>query len=320
VQITLAPRQSKSYDDMVANAFGAPGSGGGVEFDFSGAEGQLAVTSRLYSTTPVPTVGMFIAGVSSSKARTVSVMTSVRNGGAGDGFRTNAGFYNPNDAGADITLQIFAGGAPVGNPITRSVSGHSGGQINGIFGVAGANATQTENALIVATASVPILAYAAVLDNHTTDPIFVAGAPDQPSEGGSTPQTRTVHVGRGGTNFVDDVSGTSVTTVNVGDTVNWVWEGNLQHGSHSGTCSGTGGGGGSPYGGMTPQGYGGGGCVGDGDWQSGIHPAPFSYSYTFTESGTFRYFCDVHESAMTGRVTVNPAPASAHVQSRSPVR
>jgi plastocyanin len=230
-------------------------------------------------------------------------MTSVRNGGAGDGFRTNAGFYNPNDAAADVTLQILNGGASAGNPVTKSVGGHSGAQVNNIFGVAGTGSTQTGNAIIVATSSVPILAYAAVLDNHTTDPIFVAGAADQPSEGGPAPTTHTVHVGRGGTLFVDDVSGTGVTTVKVGDTVTWVWEGDLHHGSHSGTCTG---GGGSPYGGMTPQGYGGGGCTADGLWQSGTQITPFSYSHTFTEAGTFRYFCDVHESAMTGRVVVNP--------------
>ena len=46
------------------------------------------------------------------------------------------------------------------------------------------------------------------------------------------------------------------------------------------------GGGGSPYGGMTPQGYGG-GCTGDGLWQSGTQIAPYSYSYTLTEAGTF---------------------------------
>jgi plastocyanin len=304
LQITLAPRQSKAYDDMVASAFGAPGSGGGVEFDFSGGEDQLVVTSRLYSTTPVPTVGMFIAGVSSSKAHTVSVMTSVRNGGSGEGFRTNAGFYNPNDAAANVTLQIFNGGAAAGNPVTKSVAAHSGSQINGIFGVAGAGSVATGNATIVATSSVAILAYAAVLDNHTTDPIFVAGAPDQPSDGSSAPTAHTVHVGRGWTNFVDDVSGTGVTTANVGDTVTWVWEGDLHHGSHSGACVG-GGGGGSPYGGMTPQGYGG-GCTGDGLWQSGTQIAPYSYSYTLTEAGTFHYFCDVHQNAMTGRVVVNP--------------
>jgi plastocyanin len=46
--------------------------------------------------------------------------------------------------------------------------------------------------------------------------------------------------------------------------------------------------------------------------------APFSYSYTFTQSGTYKYFCDVHQSAMTGKVVVSAAPSSAQPQRRSP--
>jgi plastocyanin len=316
ITINLAPRQSKSYDDMVANAFGSPNSAGGVEFEFSGQEDQLVVTSRLYSTTPVPTVGMFIAGVESSKALTTSVLTSIRNGGTGAGFRTNAGFYNENAIPASVTFQIFDGGAPIGNAIIQTVGAHSGAQVNNIFGAAGVGATATENAIIVATSGTAVFAYAAVIDNNTTDPIFVRGAPDPPAQA-SAPQTRVVHVGRGGTNFVDDVSGNNVTTVNVGDTVNWVWEGDLRHGSDSGSCAA--GGGGNPYGNVHPEGYGGGGCTAAGVWSSGAQMAPFSYSYTFTQSGTYKYFCDVHQSAMTGKVVVNGAgSAGARPQKRSP--
>jgi plastocyanin len=314
IAIALAPRQSKSYDDMIANAFGSPNTGGAVEFDFSGLENQLVVTSRLYSTTPVPTVGMFIAGVESSKALPTSVLNSIRNGGTGAGFRTNAGFYNPNDAAAAVTFQIFDGGAALGNPLARNVGGHSGVQINDIFSAAGAGATATENASIVATSATPVFTYAAVIDNNTTDPIFVAGSADPPAQA-STPQTRVVHVGRGGTNFVDDVSGNGVTTINVGDTVQWVWEGDLHHGSDAGSCTT---GGGNPYGGLHPEGYG--GCTSDGTWTSGTHIAPFSYSYTFTQSGTFKYFCDVHMSAMTGRVVVNPAAPSSTTPKRAKKR
>jgi plastocyanin len=303
VQISLAPRQARSFDDMVADAFGAGNTGGGVEFDYSGNEDLLVVTSRLYSTTPTPTVGMFIAGVSANKAHANSVLTSIRNGGPNDGFRTNAGFYNANDAGATVTFRIFDEGAQVGNAVERTVGGHAGAQVSGIFGAAGQGSHETQNAVIVVTSTVPVFSYAAVLDNHTTDPVFVTGSPDQPLQSNPTPATRTVHVGRGGTNFVDDVSGTSVTTINAGDTVKWVWEGELLHGTHSGTCSG---GNPYPYGKVGPQGSS--DCTSDGVFSSGSFHTPHDYSFTFTQSGTFRYFCDVHENSMTGRVVVNAAP------------
>ena len=72
-------------------------------------------------------------------------------------------------------------------------------------------------------------------------------------------------------------------TINVGDTVEWVWVGS----GHS-TTSGTPG---NP----------------DGMWDSGVHSAPFTFSFTFTTPGTFNYFCTPHGGCcgMIGSVTVN---------------
>jgi plastocyanin len=112
--------------------------------------------------------------------------------------------------------------------------------------------------------------------------------------------TRTVHVGQGGSNFVDEVSGSSVSTIQVGDTINWVWEGTMQHSVTSGFCARGGGGGG----------YGGGGdvCTDAGRWpSSGLHGAGYTYSQTFSTQGTFSYYCAFHESAMQGSVVVQPA-------------
>jgi len=115
--------------------------------------------------------------------------------------------------------------------------------------------------------------------------------------------TWTVHVGRGGSKFVDDASGTATTTIQVGDTVTWVWEGDMSHSVTSGSCRGGGGGGG--YGG-----YGGGGddCTDANDWPtSGVHGAGFSFSYTFAAAGNCPYYCAYHQSAMTGKVVVQQA-------------
>ena len=61
---TLAPRESRAFDDMVATAFDAPSSAGAVELTSAGT--SVRVTSRLYSTAPVPTVGMFVPGLRAS--------------------------------------------------------------------------------------------------------------------------------------------------------------------------------------------------------------------------------------------------------------
>src|SRR5215471_6833096 len=94
---TLAPRESKAFDDVCVSLFGQANTAGAIEFTHTGSAGQLVVTSRLYSTAPEPTVGMFVPGLPLGAAFPATVLTSVRNRavGPGAGFRTNVGVYNP---------------------------------------------------------------------------------------------------------------------------------------------------------------------------------------------------------------------------------
>ncbi len=94
--------------------------------------------------------------------------------------------------------------------------------------------------------------------------------------------THQVEVGQGGDRFVDDQSHTSTTTINVGDTVTWVWDG--FHSTTSGTCS--------------PN------CTPDGVWDSGINTPPHTFSHTFNTAGSFPYYCQVHLQMMQGTVIV----------------
>jgi plastocyanin len=82
--------------------------------------------------------------------------------------------------------------------------------------------------------------------------------------------------------FVEDFSfSPSTVTINVGDAVRW----NLVGGSHT-TTSGT-----SP----TP----------DGMWNQTLQ-ADSPVTVTFTEAGSFSYFCRFHGDFMTGTVVVEP--------------
>ena len=300
IQFTLAPRESRSFNDIVVSQFQTPGSAGGIEFEHSGTDEQLVVTSRLYSTAPEPTVGMFIPGLPNNEAHPRTVLTSIRNGG----FRTNVGAYNREDDPVTVTFTIFDGGAQVGTPVSTSISGHSGAQVNNIFRAAGQEGHATENAVITVSADHEVFSYASVIDNNTTDPIFVRGAEDVAPQG--SPANRTVHVGENGLVFTDDASHSSMTEIHLGETVTWVWNGSTMHGVTSGTCQGGGGGGG-----YVVKGYGDPDCTGDGRFASGFHNGSFEFSHTFTEAGTFAYYCPVHGAAMKGRVVVSAAPPPA---------
>jgi hypothetical protein len=179
---TLSPRQSRAFDDMIAAAFGAPNSAGGVELALSGGApaSTIVVTSRLYSTSPTPTVGMFIPGMSDGEAHRRSVLTQIANGGPGRGFRTNVGAFNGTDAAATATFAVYWEGFWVGE-VVRTIPPHSGVQVNDVFGPGGIDHAllETSDAVVtVQTDGPPVFAYAAVIDNATTDPIFVSGEED----------------------------------------------------------------------------------------------------------------------------------------------
>ncbi len=185
---TLGPRQSLAFDDVCVSLFASPDSAGAVEFSHGGADGEVVITSRLYSTSPTPTVGMFVPGLTSASARPVTVLTSIRNGGAGAGFRTNVGVYNPGTAAVTPTFRVYDGATLLGTAqLPAPLAPRSGAQLNDVFGRVGASSTATSNASVVVDSggSESVFSYAAVIDNATTDPIFVAGAPDQAPPAGA---------------------------------------------------------------------------------------------------------------------------------------
>jgi plastocyanin len=82
--------------------------------------------------------------------------------------------------------------------------------------------------------------------------------------------------------FFDSVSGTSTSTIHVGQTIQWNWLSGF-HSTTSGTC---------PL-----------GCVPNGLWDSGIVQNT-SFQHTFPTAGTYTYFCSVHGTMMQGTVIV----------------
>jgi plastocyanin len=93
-------------------------------------------------------------------------------------------------------------------------------------------------------------------------------------------------VGHDGTNsFYDVASGTTNTTIVVGRTVQWNFVSGY-HSTTSGSCTT--------------------GCTPDLLWNSGNHNAPYVYTFTFNQVGTYPYYCMQHGAMMTGAVNVLP--------------
>jgi plastocyanin len=311
----LAAREAKAFDDIGVSLFGAPGSVGAVEFTSSGGAGSLVVSSQLRS--PVAGggfVGMFIPGLPSSAAREVTVLTGLVNGDS----RTNIGAYNPNEKAVTATIRLYDGSVLLG---TKSVGleAHAGTQLNNIYGQVGFESLVRSNGYATVESSdagSPLFTYAAEADNKSGDLILIVGAQDVVAPlgfnaptatatsppGGSSPTptptpvqsgtTVIVNVGQSGTTFSP-----STAVIHVGDTVEWDFKDSSGfHSTTSGTCTT------DPY-------YGGSNCspLPSGlNWDSGTMGVGQKFSQRFTTAGSYRYYCSVHGSMMTGIVQVNP--------------
>jgi len=293
VTFTLAPRESRPFDDMISSAFNAPSTAGAVEFTSAGS--SVRVTSRLYS--PVSTGGtngMFVPGMNVSDAHPASVLTELSNGL----FRTNIGVYNGNDTGVSATIKLYNGTTLLG---TQSVTlgPHAGTQLNRIFDMVGQAGMTTTNAFAVVAsdnASLGLFAYAAVIDNTTADSSFVSGAEDVPAPAQPSPQTINVNL----VNYMFTPGTNQPIQVTAGASTTLFFE--ATQGSHG-------------FSGISALGVAGTTSIaaateGDPYYGGGAHPA-VTYTVTFTppESArgqTFDFWCTVHHATtMSGTLHVN---------------
>jgi hypothetical protein len=105
-------------------------------------------------------------------------------GSGGDlsqGFRTNAGAYNPNASAVTVTFTLHsASGAVLGSPYARTYGAYEPIQINDIFKAVGAGSTVATDAyLVVSTNGLPVFPYVAVIDNKSGDSVWVIPSDDE---------------------------------------------------------------------------------------------------------------------------------------------
>ena len=287
---TLAARESRAFDDMILATFNAPGSAGAVEFTSSGS--AVRVTSRLFSTAPMPTVGMFVPGLRSGEAHAVSVLTGLANGA----FRTNVGIYNGNDTGVVVTIKLFNGTTQLGTQAVN-LGARAGTQVNRIFDAVGQGGVTTTNAYaVVETPGPAVFSYAAVIDNATTDPIFVTGAADERAPSGPGPSAQTINVAVSNYLFAPGTSTPIQVTAGAATTLFF----ESSQGTHG-------------FSGISQLGVAGSNNISagvDDDGYGGGSRPPTTYRVTFTAPAsargqTFEFWCTTHPTIMRGTLRVN---------------
>lgn len=194
--ITVAKRSQVVYDDIVATLFHSSGLGA-IRFssadDFIATERIFAGVSNTSSSTPCSatvnpcTLGQFLNGVDSSNAKKNGALIQIKSNAS---FRTNVGLVNPNGTAANITWRLYdknnalIAGALTGLPATVQPYGVIAPTNISTSGV------DLSDAWVSYVSDQPIIAYASVVDNGSTDQTYIPAETDSdPPVGATTTKT-----------------------------------------------------------------------------------------------------------------------------------
>ncbi len=183
--VTVPKRQMKIVDDVTTQLFNTTKLGAIL---FTSGD-QFEATSRIYAQTAVGTLGQFGPGTAPSAAKTKGVLLQLKSSGL---FRTNAGVVNPNNATANVTWTLYDKNSAVISSKTTPLPPLSALAPTNIAGgfFFDPKGSDMSDAWISYSSDQPILAYASVIDNGTTDQTFIpavddAGTPPPPPQTGA---------------------------------------------------------------------------------------------------------------------------------------
>jgi len=139
---------------------------------------NLIATSRVFVNTPNGSFGQFVDAFPRSAALRQGAMPQVSNTAAATGFRSNVGFFNPNQEPVTVRLEARdASGTAIGsNTITLQALSQQQNPLAGYF--PGADVSNLSNATVTFTSSAGIFAYTSEVDNTSGDSFLIPAQPD----------------------------------------------------------------------------------------------------------------------------------------------
>jgi hypothetical protein len=173
---TIGAGETRSYSDILLSTFGLSSAVGSLEI--RPLDGNVLATSRTYNAAPAGTFGQFIAGQPASKGVGVGTTLHLLQVGKSIHFRANVGFCEVSGSQATVTVEMWdANGTRLGGQ-DFPLSTYGMKQITDIFGTLGVSERPSVRVTLRVTAGGgKILGYASVVDNDSTDQIYVAAQP-----------------------------------------------------------------------------------------------------------------------------------------------
>lgn len=171
--VTVPKRQMKVLDDVTTQLF-QTSKLGAILFT---SNDPFEATSRIYAQTAAGTLGQFGPGTAPSVAKTKGALLQLKSGSS---FRTNIGVVNPNSVTANVTWTLYDKNSAIvsskSTPFTPLAALAPTNLAGGFF--ADPKTADLSDAWLSFSSDQPILVYASVIDNGTTDQTFVPAVDD----------------------------------------------------------------------------------------------------------------------------------------------
>lgn len=168
-----------SVADVLASQFSFTGSAAILA---TSSEASLIVTSRTYNEAASgATYGQFIPGVPTSAALSAGAQGNLIYVTKTDDYRTNVGFAGTSSGTGKVIVTLYDATNHRLGVNTFDVLPYGQSQVNDIFAATSSPATAVARAVV--TSTVPVVAYASIIDNRTGDPIATIAA--QSTDGSS---------------------------------------------------------------------------------------------------------------------------------------
>ena len=172
--VTVPKRQMKILDDVTTQLFQTSKLGAIL---FTSAD-SFEASSRIYALTSAGTLGQFGPGTPPSLAKTKGALLQLKS--TGSSFHTNIGVVNPNNTTANVTWTLYDKNSAVvsskSTPFNALAALAPTNMAGGFF--FDLKSADLSDAWISFSSDQPILVYASVIDNGTTDQTFIPAVDD----------------------------------------------------------------------------------------------------------------------------------------------
>ncbi|HUP59575.1 MAG TPA: PKD domain-containing protein [Thermoanaerobaculia bacterium] len=176
--IFLAPRQSATYANALLDLFGL-GTGAGalaIEATSAGADADLRVTSRTFTSGGAGTYGQSVPGVQDGALEQTLYLTGIQSSAA---YRTNIGLVNRGGAAATASLTLYdANGSTISTAnIALPANNFQQSSLQSYFPEVKGKSYDSLSMRVSAASQNAVTAYASIIDNASQDPVYVQAMP-----------------------------------------------------------------------------------------------------------------------------------------------